>query len=115
MEAFGPIVLLDGTRQKIRNESLEAQLGLTIREQVDASTILYQLRTSLIDIKNLKNQFEDIQKHKKMWLDHVQRIASKVVAGVQKEEELIKSLKVAKEQNKESPGPGFNSRIISGK
>ena len=50
-----------------------------------------------------------------MRLDHVQRIASKLVAGVQEEEELILSLKVAKEQNKESSGPGFNSRIISGK
>ena len=41
VEAFGPIALLDRTRQKIGNELLEAQSGLTNREQVDASTILY--------------------------------------------------------------------------
>ena len=56
VEAFGPIALLDRTLQKIRNELLEAaQSGLTIREKVDLSTILYQFRTSLIDIQNLKN------------------------------------------------------------
>ena len=116
VEAFGPIALLDRTLQKIRNELLEAaQSGLTIREKVDLSTILYQFRTSLIDIQNLKNQFEEVQKHKKMRLDQVERIASKLVAGVQEKEDLIQSLKVAKEQNKESLRPGFNSRIISRK
>ena len=116
VEAFGPIALLDRTLQKIRNELLEAaQSGLTIREKVDLSTILFQFRTSLIDIQNLKNQFEEVQKHKKMRLDQVERIASKLVAGVQEKEELIQSLKVAKEQKKESLRPGFNSRIISRK
>ena len=116
MEAFGPIALLDRTLQKIRNELLEAaQSGLTIREKVDLSTILYQFRTSLIDIQNLKNQFEEVQKHKKMRLDQVERIASKLVAGVQEKEELIQSLKVAKEQNKVSLRPGFNPRMISRK
>ena len=115
VEAFGPIALLDRTLRKIRNELIEAQSGLTNREKVDLSTMIFQFRTSLIDIENLKNQFEDVQKHKKMRLDQVERIASKLVAGVQEKEELIQSLKVAKEQNKESLRPGFNSRIISRK
>ena len=115
MEAFGPIALFDRTLRKIRNELIGAQSGLTNREKVDLSTMIFQFRTSLIDIQNLKNQFEDVQKHKKMRLDKVERIASKLVFGVQEKEELIQSLKVAKEQNKESLRPGFNSRIISRK
>ena len=115
VEAFGPIALFDRTLRKIRNELIGAQSGLTNREKVDLSTMIFQFRTSLIDIQNLKNQFEDVQKHKKMRLDKVERIASKLVFGVQEKEELIQSLKVAKEQNKESLRPGFNSRIISRK
>ena len=79
---------------------------------MDASTILYQIRTSLIDIQILKNQFEDVQNHKKMRVDQVERIKSKLVAGVQEKEELIQSLKDAREQNQESLRPGLNSRII---
>ena len=63
VEAFGPIALLDRTRQKIGNELLEAQSGLTNREQVDASTIFHQFWASLIDIKNLKNQFPAPSSH----------------------------------------------------
>ena len=83
VEAFGPIALLNRTLRKIRNELIEAQSGLTNREKVDLSTMIYQFRTSLLDIENLRNQFEDVQKHKKMRLDQVERIASKLVAGVQ--------------------------------
>ena len=75
----------------IQNELIEAQSGLTNREKVDLSTMIYQFRTSLIDIENHKNQFEDVQKHKKMGLDQIERIASKPVAGVQEKGELIQS------------------------
>ena len=50
-----------------------------------------------------------------MKLDQVERNVSKLVAGMQEKEELIISLEVAKEQNKESPRPGFNSQNASGK
>ena len=49
---------------------------------VEASMIIYQIKSSLIDIQNLKNSFEDVQEHKKNKLDQAQRIASQLVAEV---------------------------------
>ena len=79
-------------------------------QKVKFSDIISKFKLSLWNIEKLKKEFEHVQNQKRRKLEQVERISSNLIAGVKEKDELIQSLKVEREKNKEMLRPCSSSR-----
>ena len=111
--AFGAIAHLNRSVDKIHQELISAHSRLNDDEKVEVSGIFDNFSACLRNIDKLRIEFEQVQMRKKIKLEQMERIASKLVVGLKEKDELVRSLKVEHEKNNEIQRPGSSSRVIS--
>ena len=111
--SFGSIALLERTLRSISEDLSKAQASFNDRPQQDCLEILRVFTSNLEAIKQLKTDFEQVVKQKKLKLEQVERIAMSLTSAREEKLELVNALKVEEKRVKEVQRPGKLSRSIS--